>query len=229
MIVPTMSPEEIRKQIEKDAASVQCRALWFSQLKEMEMRRRRIKKQTVKTKYKSGQHNEWNIVARMTPEETIHLLYTEAEDPRGKVAYQIAEIPELNELVLLKYNTHFFTRYREREALSLVHPSDIMHRFFKKNYDCKAGVTDMNREDSVIVNYIFQEGIGFGVLDTNLGITTMKTYLPHRMLNNKQKNTSKQISESYEQMSKLALDDNFWDRLEDLLTAEEKQEVGMRA
>ncbi|MBL0308450.1 MAG: hypothetical protein IPP77_01785 [Bacteroidetes bacterium] len=229
MIVPTMSPEEIFEQMERDFGSVLRKSLCFSNLKRMEMMRNRLKRQTLKTRYKTKLHNEWNIISRLTTESIGLSYYIESEDRSGKIAYQIGGFAQTDAMLMLRYNAHFFSRYREREELEHISPNQVVARFFKNNWENKAGVTEVDKSGALIVNYVFKEGVGVGAMNAKTGITTMRTYLPHFMLNNKQKNRAKHIALEYEEMCKIAEDDQLWEKMEKLLTQEEMKEVATKA
>lgn len=186
MIVPAMTLQQILNELLEDYQSVKRRAGVQSDVLQNQLKRKHGHHETHAMKYKTGNKNEWSILMRIFPHQTQQLYYLESEDKYGKVAYQLDFYSGDKQPGIVKYNPHFFKRYRERQEIALTHPSEIVRHFFRHNMDRQVGQTEQNDDGTRFVNYVFTEGVGIGWIDLPSKIAVLKTYLPHHMLNNKQ-------------------------------------------
>jgi hypothetical protein len=187
MIVPAMTTEEVRQEILHDFESVWRKVMAHYKVMYQEMTRKHINNAVHTVKYKSARKTEWTLLYRLKNGQPQNTFYTEAVDKRGKVAYQFSRSANEWDAGIIKYNPHFFRRYRERVHPHITVPAEVIRHFFKHNFECVAGQTELLPDNTTLMNYVFQEGIGIGWHSPLKKIVHMKTFLPHEMLNQKQK------------------------------------------
>ncbi len=186
MIVPAMTIDEVRHEMLYDFEAVSRKAHAQSLLVQGEMKRKGLHHEQRFIKYTSARKTEWTILYDIFTDHIHYIYYTEASDKRGKVAYQFLFDTRNRENGTIKYNTHFFKRYRERQNPQLNNPSEIIRYFFKHNFECAFGQTQVLEDNRRLANYVFTQGIGMGWVDWERRITNLKTFLPFHMLNKKQ-------------------------------------------
>ena len=186
MIVPTMSLAEVHHEMLYDFEAVQRKACAQSKLMQQQMARKGLKHEQQCLKYTSARKTEWTILYNIFTNNIRYVIFTEATDKRGKVAYQFLFDPLNHENGIVKYNTHFFQRYRERQHPHLHNPSDIIRHFFKHNFECHIGQTQELKDGRRLTSYVFTEGVGMGWMNKDKRLVNLKTFMPHHMLSNKQ-------------------------------------------
>ncbi len=186
MIVPAMTIEEVRHEMLYDFEAVNRKAHAHAQVVFQQMKRKGLSHEKQIIKYPSARKNEWVILYDIFPNNMHYIYYTEASDKRGRVAYQFLFDDKNHENGTIKYNTHFFKRYRERQNPKLNNPSELIRCFFKHNAECSFGQTQVLEDGRRLANYVFTEGIGMGWVNWETRITNLKTFLPFSMLNKTQ-------------------------------------------
>jgi hypothetical protein len=186
MIVPAMSTEEVRLELLHDLESV--KRMMISRFKPIyqEVKRKHEEHQVRSVTYLSVRKNRWTLLYRFHGAQIGNTFYTDAVDKRGKVAFQFSKSNHQFDTGIIKYNPHFFRRYRERVNPHITNPSDVIKHFFKHNFQCNAGETETLPDETRLINYVFDEGIGIGWHTPAKKIVHMKTFLPHHMLNKTQ-------------------------------------------
>ena len=183
MLVPNMTLEEIRKEIEKDYP-ILYRKLGYM---EHDLRKRLFKKQiddgyTKFFDYSSKLKNEWICRIHFHKKETYNALLLYFFDGKGVCGIALTE-----NWVLVYHTGHFFKRYNERRNLNLVHMKDIIRVYMDENI---VYTFSLYKEVSPGVFLIFgkiDSGTIFGTLYEKSKFVKVNTFLPNDMLNDRQK------------------------------------------
>lgn len=183
MIVNTMTPQELMKEVRKDYSSIIMRIY-----QEFERNRRVFIKATLFPvkhifKYKSAQNNTWNVIqmARFREERKNpgHIIYSIYEN-KGQGAYYVKRI--LGTVVVFDFIPHFFKRYRERYLI----PKGIEGLSIEKqveNFFLDGGMFGVDNRDPKSGEFICynKTGIMLGWVDPSIGYFCVKTYVHYSM------------------------------------------------
>jgi hypothetical protein len=183
MIVPSMTLEEIRKEIDKDYPIL---------FRKMDYQEHDLRKKLHKFiiekgysqfyEYNSKYKNHWMYriqINKNFTEDQAMMIY---HNGRGHVGIGIAD-----DKTLLFHTGHFFERYNERRKLGLKSFNDIVRAYMSDNkiYDIK-GIEEITPSISTIIGKI-ESGIVLGTLNRKLNLAKMNTFLPFEMLGPNQK------------------------------------------
>lgn len=191
MIVPTMSPEEIYREIIEDGMDI----MRMFNVKVIYMKQQMIR--TKKSRWaetihlKSRRQNSWSISVDLSSFTKLCAFYLKAEDKNGLVAYSWFFAHELP--VVTRFNPHFFKRYRERMQLEEVNPHQIIKQFFKHNPVFTPAYSEQDEKGVMLSAFRMKEGMGMGRTWADTPIVEVKTFLPHRMLNKSQAELANQL------------------------------------
>lgn len=75
-------------------------------------------------------------------------LYLIAEDSFGITAYNFLMLQDIP--FLIKYNAHFFKRYRERMGLGGIKPALVVKEFFRYNIQITPAYKDLDQDNRAI-------------------------------------------------------------------------------
>jgi len=185
MLVPSMSYDEIIAEVNSD---------YIALLKLMNYKMRNIgfrMKRLGETRFtetfhmKSERLNEWTVIVNITPFETAFCFYLKSFDSQGIVAYRIVQ--EGDAFMLVKFNSHFFRRYRERMELEITKPEQVMKHFFKNNMDEKHAMSDEHSNGAQLAFFSYPNGMGVGRFDADKNVVHMKTFITIALFNEQQK------------------------------------------
>ncbi len=197
MIVQTMTPDEIFKEIIEDGLDV---------MRMFNVKAHYMAKQMVRTKnfrwtetihLKSRRQNNWSMAIDLSAHSKLCAFFMKVEDKSGLTAYSWFLLNELP--VVIRFNPHFFKRYRERLQLTEVNPHQIIKRFYKQNSVFIPAFSDQDEKGVMLSAFRMKEGMGLGRTWANTPIVEVKTFLPHQMLNKSQAELADQLlnDESY--------------------------------
>lgn len=191
MILPTMNPEEIYREIMRDFEVIKRRGQGSGDLFRREMLRKKLQHEKRAITFKTDHLNEWQIVFSLWPKEIKTAYYLKGWDKIGKVAYIIHFINE--EKFVVKYNTHFFKRYNERMNLGLTEPDKIIKHFFKNNFEHHMGQTEALDDGTRYTTFIYENGMGIGWEDETKKTIHIKTYISNQILTKRQQSLAEHI------------------------------------
>ena len=186
MLVPSMNWEEIIAEVNSDYIALlklmnyKIRNIGFRMARLGEVRF------TETFHMKTERMNDWTVILNITPFTSEFCFYLKSYDRHGIVAYKIAQ--EGEGFMLVKFNSHFFKRYRERMNLDLVKPEQVMKHFFKNNIDEKHAASDQYENGAQLAFFAYPNGMGVGRFDPEKNIVHMKSFITRAMFNEQQKN-----------------------------------------
>ena len=126
MLVPSMTPEEVYKELSRDFKSLYLKGKVTGDIFQSEMKRKRIDHEFRFASYKTAQRNEWQIIFNIFRDRIGTGYYLRSTDKVGMVAYILQFFEDGRDMQVAKYNTHFFKRYRDRVFLDF----DEQHKLF---------------------------------------------------------------------------------------------------
>ncbi len=196
MIVPSMTTEEIYREIMRDFESIKRRGNLEGKILQKEMLRKNLQGETRSICYKTPYRNEWNIVFQMNAREVKTSFYLKSNDGKGMVAYtiQFLHTGTANEdRFVVKYSGHFFDRYNERMSLGLTEGSKVVRYFFKNNFDYDLGQSGILANGIRSTHFIFKKGIGIGWQNDVEKTLHIKTFISNDMLTENQGSLAEHI------------------------------------
>jgi hypothetical protein len=191
MLVPTMTPEEICNEIYLDSIDI-MRMFNVKATYTLKEKARTKNFRWVETIHlKSRKQNHWSIAVDFSESAQHCSFYLKAEDKTGLVAYSWffkEKVP-----IIIRYNPHFFRRYRERMQLEEVNPHQIMKRFFKQNTAFTGHYSEKHENGTMMTAFRMKEGMGLGRTWADTHVIEVKTFLPHHMLSKSQAELANQL------------------------------------
>ena len=134
---------------------------------------------------KTEKMNDWTVILNISPFTSEFCFYLKSYDRHGIVAYKISQ--EGDAFMLVKFNSHFFKRYRERMNLDIVKPEQVLKHFFKNNMDEKHATSDEYSNGAQLAFFSYQAGMGVGRYDSEKNVVHMKTFITKELFNAQQK------------------------------------------
>lgn len=186
MIVPSMKLEEVLAEMMSDFDSVTRKSKTMSNLFQKEMFRKKKSHEIRFITYKSAHYNEWSVVFRIFKGYIHTAYYIETVCNSGKVAYALEFRNNEKEIWLMKYNSHFFKRYRERSQPDITDTAHLIKHFFKYNLDTDLGESQEFDDGTRLVQNVTNEGLCIGWEENAKKVVHFKTFLPHHMLSKQQ-------------------------------------------
>jgi hypothetical protein len=185
MLVPSMTWEEIIAEVNGDYISLL--KLMNYKIKNIGFRMRRLGEIRFTETYhmKTEKMNEWTVILNISPFTSEFCFYLVSYDRHGIVAYKIAQ--EGEGFMLVKFNSHFFKRYRERMNLKVVKPEQVIKHFFKNNIDEKHATSDEHANGARLAFFSYPNGMGVGRFDSEKNVVHMKTFITRELFNEQQK------------------------------------------
>jgi len=178
MLVPAMTLEEIRREVEKDYPIVHRKSSYVSR-KLQRLLRNAIRENTVVRffDYYSKQKNNWIYKIELNkklPQITFAVYYY------GDKGLTVIEPIASN--IMLYCTAHFFNRYNERRNLNLIMPNDIIRSFMNDNVQ----FTFKRLEEIYPGNYtVFgttDSGITLGTFNASTNLYKLNTFITRDML-----------------------------------------------
>lgn len=189
MIVPSMTVNEVLKELVRDFECIRRKSSVQGKLLQKEMLRKGMKQQTVSISCKTSRRNDWNIVFQMSSQDIKTSFYVKAADKVGVVVYSFIfeNVGTANEeIYLLKYYKHFFDRYNERLALDFTETSKTIRYFFKKNFDFDLSTTPQIENGLCCCHLAYSDGLGISWKNEEQKTYHLKTFVSSDMFTKNQ-------------------------------------------
>ncbi len=191
MIVPSMTLEEIRKEIEKDYPILHRKATYVAHDLIRELSKAQKEKAGIYFfDYYSKYKNHWIYKIEITKKQTFYTYVLLYHNGRGYMALFVAmkyekEIdPE--RMIIIFHTGHFFDRYNERLKLGLKTIREIIPIYMNENnkYDIKE-LEEI--EPGVVTMFcLIESGAVLGTYNRHLKLIKANTFLPLDMLSRNQ-------------------------------------------
>jgi hypothetical protein len=202
MLVPSMTIDEIRKEIARDLPILK------SKVDHLEHKLRRATRPHGNDKvvrfydYVSKYKNNWIfriVVMRRQMEATLLVYYY---TNIGLVGI----ITAVNDDFLVYHTSHFFKRYNERLGLSLKTPNEIMKAFINECYEFAAN--RMKKLSPGIYHVFCASNTGYclGVENEDKHFIIMNTFISQQMLKGNQLPLAERLNKEMEMIDKNCLD-----------------------
>lgn len=210
-----MTLEEIRKEINKDFPILHRKVSYV----EHDLKKKLSKKQlddgiTRFYDYKSKFKNQWIYRIHLQKKEREATAMLHFFDGKGYCAISVTD-----DFFMIYHTGHFFKRYNERLKLNLVQPKDIITAFMNDNMVYEFSPYSEPLPGIFCVFGKVDSGTVLGTMNEKLSIVKVNTFLPNDILNDKQKDLVRQLSEA-----ELASPDEATAALRDVLKHENKAE-----
>jgi hypothetical protein len=187
MLVPSMTPEEVYAEVLRDSDNLLRKSNAKSFFYQDQLKRKGMQRELRREEYETPHHNKWTMQYTVFPTQTLRAFYTHAMDSRGHVVYGLDFInSDTKKIEVVKYNGHFWKRYRERSHPELTKQTDLVKSFFNHNRDFDRGVKQELEDGSLLLAYVTNEGMSIGWHLREKKFVHMKTFLSHDMLNKNQ-------------------------------------------
>ena len=130
MLVPSMSLEEIRREIHKDIIIV-WRKVRYTVIDLKKANKPLGNRRIVKLlPYRSTQKNTWLIKIEIDKKGTLLSFLVYYYNNNGLAAIEVF----FNSAMMMYFTTHFFKRYNERLNLNCKTPEELLHTFMNNHY-----------------------------------------------------------------------------------------------
>jgi hypothetical protein len=189
MLLPTMTFEEIRKEIEKDYPIL---------LRKMDYVAHDIRKKMGKDARKKGIVRYFDYYSKYK-NHWIYKLYISKEEPEGAAMLLYhngkghAGILLTNKMQLIYHTGHFFERYNERARLGLKTLNDIIRSYMDENTDFQSREIEEIAPGIFKIFCVIPSGIILGMLNKPLMLLKANTFLSNDMLSKNQIELKAQI------------------------------------
>lgn len=199
MIVPAMNAMELYKEITEDGQTVMRMITTKIHMRTHLMKRTHNFKWAETLHIKTTRNNNWSVIINFDMLKRDMNMYVKAEDKQGITAFNFLMVKDVP--CLIKYNAHFFKRYRERMLLTETKPDHILKRFFKHNIHITPAYSEKTDDGTMMAVISLPEGMGLGRFSESSPITEMKTFIAHDTLNKNQRDLIQTLreDESYRQ------------------------------
>lgn len=191
MLVPNMTEEEILREIKADLPNV----LHISDTKDSKVRRIIQKSVLFPVRVHSfvttARENKWIILweartKKSIGDKSLITFICYQETPRGRYAFMTTYVND--DLLLIVYPPHFFSRFAERMNLNLT-GLDLMRRFFEYNSSYVFQIKPEKLDERKYILNVYgscSEGVAMGVRAVNPGIYLFKTFITYEMCRGEQ-------------------------------------------
>jgi len=196
MIVPTMKAGEVYAEVMRDFQILWKKAYITGIHLHNDLRRKKLQHEICCLKFKTPYHNEWDLLFRLNTRGIDRAFYIKSMDKVGTVAYNLQfrnHGKENAEKFLIKYNSHFFSRYNERMNLKISEPAQVIRHFFKNNFDSDIGESQLMEDGTRYIHFVFREGMGIGWQEDATKTIHIKTFISNKTLSEKQLSLAEHI------------------------------------
>lgn len=195
MIVPSMTLEEIRAEIEKDYPILYRKSSYLGNKLARKMRLKRGESTFHSFEYTSKYKNTWlcnmYLSRKKKDRKSNFLMYFYGN--RGLTAL----LPGSDNKILY-CTTHFFQRYNERRKLGFTLPVDILRSFMEDNHYFRFEFLEEVQPGIKIMFGVTQSGVILGTLHTELLLYKANTFLTNDMLKGDQVERHAQLAAKVE-------------------------------
>lgn len=184
MIVPTMTDAEIMQEVKKDFPELGK----FTEYKDKEYRRSVLKARkfpfTMLFKKTTKSKNNWLVIYEARDKKDRHdsRIHFVCVSNSKNGLWCIMPSFMHDQLHLIFFQPHFFSRYKERMKLEIT-GLELIYQYFSNNYDYVYELTTKQISETEYVQECFgscKEGIALGVVTTENNIF-FKTFITHNM------------------------------------------------
>lgn len=193
MIVPAMNAMELYKEITEDGHTIMRMMTTKLHMQTHIMKRTNNFRWVETLHIKSARKNDWSVTVNIDKGRRDINFYVKAEEKQGITAYSFLVMEDIP--CLIKYNAHFFKRYRERMMLTETKPDQILKRFFKNNIHITPAYSEETDDGTIMATISLPEGMGLGRFSGEAPITEMRTFIAHDTLNKNQRDLIQQLRE----------------------------------
>lgn len=211
MIVETMNIDEVRKEINADLKELKGWTLrtvpHYKKYIDLKIKRiasankRRAFKSPKLYTLKTQNGNNWVVICDRDESDFLFTYFCYFNSKDKVTAYMLpTQIDWQNERVgmLVRYTSHFFSRYRERLNLSTKNLTDTMKYFFTYSGNVNAYPSGEEIADGVYpVQSVLPEGMGLGFSDRNKGLLVMNTFISKNEMRDDQSDLWKTMLDEY--------------------------------
>jgi len=178
MLVPSMSLEEIRREIHKDIIIV-YRKVRYTVLDLKKANKPLGNRRIVRLlPYRSTQKNTWLIKIEIDKQGTMLSFLVYYYTNNGLAAIEVF----FNSAMMMYFTTHFFKRYNERLKLNCKTPEELLHTFMNNHYSYR--VQKLEQLDAGVhkIFAVTEKGVGLGTQLTDRNFIKMNTFITNDML-----------------------------------------------
>ena len=178
MIVPSMNLEEIKAEIAKDHAILYRKSIFVGHELERELRLKSNERKKLSFDYFSKYKNNWVYAFDITKKDVICSFMIYYYSDRGLNAF----LKLGDNIGLVFFSAHFFTRFNERLKLNYTSPKQIIHYFLNNNSGFAFHKIDLIDKNRYKFFCRFRDGIALGTMDLETHIYKMNTFITPDML-----------------------------------------------
>ena len=196
MLVPAMTLEEIRKEIDKDYPILYRKLFYIMHDMERSLRNNIKKEGFVSfSEYYSKFKNHWIYrlyITKKISEFKAMLVYF---NNKGLAALSVTDDQKI-----IFHTGHFFKRYNERLQLGLNTPNEIIRVYLNDNDPLHFEKLDEIAPGIFKIFCVIPSGIILGMYNKNLMLIKANTFIPNNMLSktqNELKNHMNEVLEKY--------------------------------
>lgn len=194
MILPTMTLEEIRKEIEKDFPILYRKMNYVANDLKKKLSKDTKRKGFIEFfDYYSKYKNHWIYKIEITKTTFFNLAMLLYHDDKG-----FAGISVTHEMNIIYHTGHFFKRYNERRKLGLNSTTDIVKAFLTENTICQFNELEEIEPGIFKTFCIIPTGIMLGIFNRPIMLIKANTFLTNDMLFKNQIELKAQIKDELE-------------------------------
>lgn len=194
MIIPSMSLEEICREIKKDAPILFRKMGYVTHDLQKKLSKHEIKTGSVKFfDYLSKYRNNWIYRISIDSKKTHNSAMLVYHNGRGHAG--IVATPELN---IIYHTGHFFNRFNERCRLGLTSFNDIVKKYMDQTFIIQFQELEEIKPGIFTIFSIISSGAVLGVYNKNLGFVKANTFLTNEMLFQNQKDMKAELTKTLE-------------------------------
>jgi len=190
MLVPAMTLEDIRREIEKELPIVQRKGAYVSHKLQRVLADRSRRQKVVRCfDYQSKFKNSWIYKIEFTKKEAAITFLIYYYGDRGLTA-----VCPIENDTLVYCTGHFFNRYNERKKLNLIRPNDIMRSFLEATPDFKfQNLTQIN--PGIFETFaVIDGGIALGTFYQQYRLYKLNTFIAADMMRHDQRELEAQVT-----------------------------------
>jgi hypothetical protein len=182
MFVPSMTLEEIRKEIDKDFPIVYRKAQYVSEKLFRQIKPAKGKTYVKLYDYLSKHKNRWIYKIDISKHETFVHFMTYFYGKKGLVVFGLLSSEDSVNL----FTSHFLNRYNERLNLNINKPEGIIHYFLTETPAYHLTYIETINDEFRKFFCVIPTGVILGIEDKKNKFRKMNTFLSNNMLKGNQ-------------------------------------------
>jgi hypothetical protein len=192
MLVPNMTLDEIRKEIEKDFPILHRKMGYVADDLKKKLKKPDIIKGFVKFDYYLSKYkNRWLYQIHITKKTTHLIALLICRNTKGHAC-----ISMLPNNVLCFQTGHFFERYNERQNLCLKEFDDIVKHYLSATHRLEYEMLEEISPEVYTMFGTIDSGVVLGTFNYNVNLIKINTFLTNEMLNSNQKELKIMLKEA---------------------------------